>query len=88
MGIDFLIPMALSVVFAVLKSVVKNPAHKAQMESAFTKLRDGLNAAYPPAFTSPVGSSLLSAVDSAAVPQESAAGGAAPHGVSNVENGW
>jgi len=46
---DFLINMALAVIFGVLKEVIKNPKKKAALRSAMEKLRDVLNAAYPPA---------------------------------------
>ena len=44
---DFYVDMALSVVFAVLKQVVKNPKKKEVLRKAMEKLRDALNAAYP-----------------------------------------
>ena len=45
---NFWIPMALSIIFAVLKEVVKNPSSKAELKAAMTKLRDALLLAYPP----------------------------------------
>ena len=44
---DFLIPMALSVLFETLKIVVKNPKKKAALAKGMQKLRDALIAAYP-----------------------------------------
>ncbi len=43
---DFWVDMALSVLFSVLKQVVKNPAKKAELKKAMLKLRDTINIAY------------------------------------------
>ncbi len=43
---DYLVPMALAILFEVLKNVIKNPKSKAQMKAACLKLRNAINAAY------------------------------------------
>jgi predicted solute-binding protein len=45
---DFWVEMALSVVFAVLREVVKNPTRKAALKKAMVKLRNVVTVAYPP----------------------------------------
>ena len=44
---DFLIPLALSVLFETLKVVVKNATKKEALAKAMKKLRDALLVAYP-----------------------------------------
>ncbi len=44
---SFWVEMALSIIFAVLKQVVKNPTHKAELRRAMEKLRDTLLVVYP-----------------------------------------
>lgn len=43
---SYLVPMALAILFQVLKTVVKNKSSKAQMKAACLKLRNAINAAY------------------------------------------
>ncbi len=43
---DFLISMALSIIFEVLKTVVKNAQSKGKMKAALLKLRNSINVAY------------------------------------------
>lgn len=49
---SWLIPMALSIIFDVLKLVVKNPDHKEAMKAALVKLGKAIIAAYPDEFPS------------------------------------
>lgn len=49
---DFLISMALSVLFQVLKVVIKNPSTKTELEAVFVKLHGAIEAAYPEKFNS------------------------------------
>jgi hypothetical protein len=44
--VNFFVPMALSIIFQVLKLVIKNPSAKEEMKAACLKLRDSINAAY------------------------------------------
>ena len=43
---EWLIPMALSIVFQILKDSVKNPASKAKMRAAFLKLFNAIKSLY------------------------------------------
>ncbi len=43
---DFWVEMALSVLFGVLKDVVKNPSKKADLSRAMLKLRGAIDVAY------------------------------------------
>ena len=43
---EYLVPMALSVLFSVLKVSVKNPESKKNMRSAFLKLYNAIKALY------------------------------------------
>lgn len=46
-ALGFFESMALSVLFNVLKVVVKNPQKKVALQKALLKLRDAINSAYP-----------------------------------------
>lgn len=45
---DFWVDMAFSIVFSVLRQVVKNPEKKKALARAFIKLRNAVTLAYPP----------------------------------------
>ena len=47
---DFLISMALSVLFTLLKTFIKNPAAKEQVKKALVKLGKAIIEAYPEEF--------------------------------------
>ncbi len=47
MQTDFLVSMALSVLFQLLKLFIKNPAHKEDMRKAMLKLYKAIETAYP-----------------------------------------
>ncbi len=92
MGIDFIESMALSVLFNVLKIVVKNPAKKEALKKALLKLRDQINSAYPDDSTASVQTiaaappSLAQQITEAAVNVVTDAASAAAHG--GVKDGW
>lgn len=43
---DFWLPMALSIIFQVIKQSIKNPRAKADLKSAMLKLRNQINLMY------------------------------------------
>ena len=93
MDFGFIESMAFSVLFNVLKIVVKNPAKKEALRSAMLKLRDAISSAYP----DPVGATVQAAaaappsvsqqvVEAVAHVASDAVEAVASHG--GVKDGW